>query len=145
MADTLFDKMHHINYLTAVLDALYHQASLRLGISDSAMRVLYTIHDQGESCPLSDIYKMCDISKQTVNSAIRKLEKEDILYLEQHLGRTKRVVLTDKGKKYVTETAARLFEAETLAFAAWTEEEIATHIRLMEKYVDSFREQIGKL
>lgn len=140
-----FEKLHRINYLTAETDALYHQASLRLGISDSAMRALYTIYDNGESCMLSDIYKQSGISKQTVNSAIRKLEDDEILYLEHCGGRGKKVFLTEKGKLYIQETAARLCEAECNAFASWTEEEIDMYIRFMEKYVRSFRDQVQRI
>lgn len=40
---------------------------------------------------LSDIYKKSGISKQTVNSAIRSLEADGILYLEQYNGRAKKL------------------------------------------------------
>ena len=145
MEKSICSKIHRINYLNAELNALYHHASLKLGLTDSAAMVLYTIYDNGENCLLSDIYKQSGVSKQTVNSAIRKLEKERIIYLEQHSGRTKKVVLTDTGKEYVQKTVARLFDAEAAAFASWTEEEINAHIGFMEKYIDSFREQIEKL
>lgn len=140
-----FEKLHRINYLTAETDALYHQASRKLGISDSAMRALYTIYDNGESCMLSDIYKQSGISKQTVNSAIRKLEDDEILYLENCGGRGKKVFLTEKGKLYIQQTAARLYEAECNALASWTEEEIDLYIRFMEKYVRSFRDQVQRI
>ena len=145
MEKRICSKIHRINYLNAELNALYHHASLKLGLTDSAAMVLYTIYDNGENCLLSDIYKQSGVSKQTVNSAIRKLEKERIIYLEQNSGRTKKVVLTDTGKEYVQKTVARLFDAEAAAFASWTEEEINAHIGFMEKYIDSFREQIEKL
>jgi transcriptional regulator, MarR family len=145
MEKRICSKIHRINYLNAELNALYHHASLKLGLTDSAAMVLYTIYDNGENCLLSDIYKQSGVSKQTVNSAIRKLEKERIIYLEQHSGRTKKVVLTDTGKEYVQKTVARLFDAEAAAFASWTEEEINAHIGFMEKYIDSFREQIEEL
>lgn len=145
MKKNTLERLHHINYLVAETNALYHQASFKLGISDSVMHALYTIYDSKNSCLLSDIYKQSGISKQTVNSAIRKLEKEEILYLEQDTGRGKRIYLTDKGKNYVEKTVARLFTAEYEAFATWTEEEINTHIHLMEKYVDSFQCQVKKL
>lgn len=92
MAQDIFEQIHRINYLTAEMDALYHQASLKIGLADSAMRVLYAIYDNGEWCMLSDIYKQSGISKQTVNSAIRKLEDEDILYLETFKGKLKKVI-----------------------------------------------------
>ncbi len=137
--------MHRINYLNAELNALYHHASLKLGLTDSASIVLYTIYDNGEDCLLSDIYKQSGVSKQTVNSAIRNLEKKHIIYLEQHSGRAKKVILTDTGKEYVQKTIARLFDAEVATLASWTGEEINAHIEFMEKYIHSFREQIEKL
>ncbi len=145
MKNKICSSIHRINYLNAELDALYHHASLKLGLTDSASIVLYTIYDNGENCLLSDIYKQSGVSKQTVNSAIRNLEKKHIIYLEQHSGRAKKVVLTETGKEYVQKTTARLFDAETAAFSSWTEEEINAHIGYMEKYIDSFRKQIEKL
>lgn len=139
------EKLHRINYLGAEMEALYHQASLRLGISDSAMRALYTVYDNGGTCLLSDIYKQSGISKQTVNSAIRKLESDEILYLEQETGRGKRVHLTDKGKDYVEKNVARLYAAEIEIFASWSEEEIDSYIRFMEKYNELFRSQLERM
>ena len=139
------NEIHRINYLTSEMEALYHQASLKLGITDSVSIVLYTIYDEGDMCLLSDVYKKSGISKQTVNSAIRSLEADNILYLEQHTGRAKKIILTDKGKDYVQKTVARLYEAEVRAFDTWPEEEINNYIRLMEKYADCIRQQIDKL
>lgn len=137
--------IHQINYLTSEMEALYHQASLKLGITDSVSIVLYTIYDTGEDCLLSDIYKKSGISKQTVNSAIRGLEADGILFLEQHTGRSKRIVLTEKGKQYMKKTVEKLYEAEVRALESWSKEEINSYIHLMKKYVDCFRKEIGTL
>lgn len=145
MKKKALEKLHRINYLGAEMDALYHQASLRLGVSDSVMRALYTVYDNGGTCLLSDIYKQSGISKQTVNSAIRRLESEEILYLEQENGRGKRVHLTEKGKDYVEKNVARLYAAECEIFASWTEEEIDSYICFMEKYNEMFRQQLEQM
>ena len=84
------NEIHRINYLTSEMDSIYHQASLRLGISDSVSIILYTIQDKGESCLLSDVYKSSGVSRQTVNSAIRRLEADGVLYLEPYAGRAKK-------------------------------------------------------
>ena len=94
---------------------------------------------------LSDIYKKSGISKQTVNSAIRRLEDEGILYLEQHTGRSKKIILTEMGNEYINKTVAKLYEAEVQAFESWTKEEINTYVNLMEKYKDCFRKKINAL
>lgn len=145
MKKSTFEKLHRINYLGAEMEALYHQANQKLGISDTAMRALYTVYDNGGTCLLSDIYKQSGISKQTVNSAMRKLESDAILYLEQEDGRGKRVRLTEKGKRFVEQTAARLYAAECEVFSDWSEEEIDTYIHFMEKFNDMFRGQIDRM
>lgn len=137
--------IRRINFLSTEMDALYHQSSLKLGISDSVSIVLYAMYDAGGECLLSHIYKQSGISKQTINSAIRKLEAEGIVRLTQHDGRAKKAALTGEGKAYAQKTAARLRQAEMDAFDAWTEEEIHSYIRLMEKYTDCFRRQIETL
>ena len=53
--------INKINYMCFEVEALYHQASLKLGISDSVSIVLYTVYDVGERCLLSDIYKKTGI------------------------------------------------------------------------------------
>ena len=139
------NEIHRINYLTSEMDSIYHQASLRLGISDSVSIILYTIQDKGESYLLSDVYKSSGVSRQTVNSAIRRLEADGVLYLEPYAGRAKKIVLTDKGRDYIRQTVARLLEAEIRAFDGWSEDEIKTHIGLMEKYTESLLRQIHQL
>lgn len=139
------DEIHRINYLTAEMESLYHLSSLRLGITDSVSIVLYSLYDAGNECLLSDIYKNSGIRKQTVNSAIRGLEADGMLYLEQHNGRAKKVLLTEKGVEYAQRTVARLYQAEMDAFDSWSEEEIGSYLHLLEKYLDCFRSQIERL
>lgn len=145
MKKKYINEIHRINYLTTEMQSLYHQSSLKFGITDSVSIVLYSIYDLGNECLLSDVYKNSGISKQTINSAIRGLEADGVLYLEQYNGRSKKIILTAKGKEYVQKTAARLFQAEMDAFDSWTDDEISTYIHLMEKYADCFRQQIDNL
>ena len=145
MLNKLHDKIYRINCITEDIDSLYHQAAVKLGVSDSVLFVLYMIYVNGEKCLLYDIYKSSGISKQTINSAIRKLENEKIVYLEKHNGKTKMVCLTETGKSYASQTAAKLLETEGNAFRDWSEEEIDTYLRLIEKHNISLRKQIENL
>lgn len=139
------EQIHRVNCLTNDLNGLYHQAALKFGMSDSSLFVLYMLYNKGDNCLLNDICKESGISKQTINSALRKLESDGILYLEQDKGRAKRVRLTEEGKKYVMQTGARLLEAECHAFDDWSDEEVEQYLKLMEKYNTSFSVQIEKL
>lgn len=88
------------NHLQCEMSVVYHEMSLSVGQSDSVIQILYTICDSGgESCLLHDICNLTGLPKQTINSAIRKLEQEHILYLESTGSRNKRVILTEKGKQ----------------------------------------------
>lgn len=141
----LKEKIHRINCLTAGIDSLYHQAAVKLGVSDSVLFVLYMLCTNDGSCLLSEIIQSSGISKQTFNSAIRKLESENIVYLEKHIGKSKMVCLTEKGKEYVQHNALPLIEAERQALSDWDEEELDTYLRLIEKYDCSFRREVKKL
>lgn len=140
-----YDKVHKVNCLSHDMDALYHQAARKLGVSDSVLCILYMIYEKGDGCLLYDICTQSGISKQTINSAIRKLEQDAILFLEQDKGKTKRVRLTEKGKEFVKQTATRLVEAECNAFREWKDEEFELYLKLMRKYNTAFRVEIEKI
>ena len=145
MSHPLHDPVFRINCLMEDIDSLYHQAAFKLGVSDSVLFILYMVHTHGGTCLLHDIYRLSGISKQTINSAIRKLEHEGIVYLEKHNGKEKMVCLTEKGQSYANQTAAKLLESEYHAFYDWSEEEIGTYLRLIEKHSLSLRKQIEAL
>lgn len=145
MSQDYRELMYRMNCLASDLDAIYHQAAQKLGLSDSVMFILYLLDDHDGKCPLNDIRKATSISKQTLNSAIRKLEKDEMIYLEQIGGRAKIVCFTDKGMDYAKNTVRRLYNAERSVFADWNEEEANQYLYLMEKYNKDFREQIEKM
>ena len=92
--------LKRLNHLQCEMSAVYHEMSLSVGQSDSVIQILYTICDSGgESCLLHDICNLTGLPKQTINSAIRKLEDEDIVFLEAANAKNKRVFLTQKGKQ----------------------------------------------
>ncbi len=131
------------SYLTSEIDAAYHEAARRLGLSDSAMRILYTICLHGSDCPLSDIVSLTGISKQTVNSALRKLE--DAGAVETVGKKTKRVYLTAEGKCLAQNTALRVMKIEDEVFAAWSDTEVVRYVALTEKFLSDFKEKIKGL
>ena len=76
MTSNYSDMMYRMNCLASDLDSLYHQAAQKIGVSDSVMFVLYSLYENQGRILLNDIRKITGISKQTLNSAIRKLENE---------------------------------------------------------------------
>ena len=136
--------MRRFNYLVGEIDSLYHEAALKLGISDSAFAVLYAVCNEG-NCGISDVCRLTGVSKQTVNSALRKLESDGVIILEALDGKKKRIALTAKGSRLMKKTAAKIVEAENRVFGAWTEKERSEYLRLTERYLIDFRNEIDKL
>lgn len=142
MSQYMTEELRRFNLLTSEIDALYHEAALKIGLSDSAMKILYTICIHGDSCLLGDICRLSGTSKQTINSSIRKLEGDGIVYLAAHSGRKKMVCLTNQGKVMVAHTVAPLIEIENQIFASWTKEEQEQYIALTKRYLAVFRQKI---
>lgn len=136
-------QMKRFNLLMSEMDTAYHDAALKLGMSDSVMLILYTLCSCGGECMLGDITS--GASKQTINSALRKLEAEGIVYLEAFEGRKKKVYLTEKGKQIVKKTVFRVIEAENEIFASWSDEERSIYIDLTQRYLADFKEKVKKL
>lgn len=134
-------ELKRYNHLMKEIDAAYHAMSLKLGLSDSAMVILYTICENGSSCLLQDICQNSGISKQTINSALRKLEADGVLYLEPAGTKNKRVCLTDKGKQLAKHTALKIIETENEIFSSWTKEDVEKYLTLTERYLHAFREK----
>lgn len=132
-----------ISYLTGEIDAAYHEAARRLGLSDSAMSILYTICLNGDNCPLSDIVSLSGISKQTINSALRKLEEASVV--ETRGGKKKQVYLTEAGKALAQNSVRRVLNIENEIFESWTDAELEGYIALTEKYLLAFKEKIKEL
>lgn len=145
MEKKLCNKIYQINYLIEDIDSLYHQAALKLGVSDSVMSVLYMLYTSHGERMLNDIYKLSGISKQTINSAIRKLEKDGLIYLEHYNGKSKRICFTEEGKIYADQTVSRIFQAECSVFNEWTDEEVDLYLKFIQRYNASFRNEINKL
>ena len=82
MEKSSLSSLKRYNHLVGEIDAVYHEASLKLGMSDSVSKILYTICNVGSSCLLHDICKQTGLSKQTVHSAIRNLEAKEMVTLE---------------------------------------------------------------
>lgn len=144
MKEVLRPEMMKINSLLGETGAVYHEAAVKLGIPDSAMVILYLLSANGGVCAVSE-FGRSGLSKQTANSALRKLEAEGNVVLESAGGLRKNVRLTASGKKLAKKTALRVIAIENAIFDSWNEDDINKYIELNQKYLDQIREKIQKL
>lgn len=138
-------QMNRINHLTEEIGSLYHAAAVKLRLSDSALAILYTLSTKNGECSITDICFTTGMSKQTVNSALRKLEREEIIILKAIDGRKKTVALTQKGSALAEKTAYKLIEAENNAISGWSEGEVSEYLRLLQKFHTSLRNEVNKM
>lgn len=136
------DKLHRYNLLLSEMDAAYHMAAVRCDLSDSVMRILYAICTQGDSCSLSQICQSVGMSKQTLNSALRRMETQELVYLENETPRRKRVFLTQKGKVLAQQTAQRMMKIENDIFRGWDEGEWEMYFHLTQRFAQELKEKI---
>ena len=141
----LTEEMRSINYLLSEIDEAYHEAGQRLGLPDSAIQILYILCSQDGACLLRDICRQSGTSKQTINSALRKLEAEDLVYGESFRGKQKMVCLTEQGRHRAERTVVRLMAAENSVLSTWSEQELALYLSLTQRYLTSFKEKIKEL
>ena len=139
--------MHYLKagqytYLAGEINALYHEAAVKMGISDSVQNILYVLCEKNGRCLQSEVSKLTGISRQTINSAIRNLEKDGMVYLEQGKGRNTILCLTEKGEKFAEEKMYPLYEAENKIWNEWTPEEQQQYLVLTEKYRDGLRKYL---
>ncbi len=81
------------------------------------------------------------MNKQTINSALRKLEADDVLYLEMAGGKKKLVRLTEKGKILAQRTAGRILAAEDEIFASWPQADVQKYLELTEAFMLALKEK----
>lgn len=132
--------MASFNFLISQIDVVYHEVALKLGITDSAMLILYALCSNNGECMLGDI--ISGASKQTINSALRKLEVDKIIYLKTFSGRKKKVYLTEKGKALVKDTVLRVIKVENDIFSSWSDEERDIYIGLTQRYLRDFKRKV---
>lgn len=137
--------LKRLNLLTSEIAGVFHDVAVSMGLSDSAMHILYTVSFQGDSCPLGDIIRLTGISKQTINSSLRKLEKDHILYLRAEGPRRKVVCLTDFGKELADRTAGQMIRMENEIFASWTETDRDAYLALTGRYLNDLKEKTKEL
>lgn len=137
--------LNRINLIMAETDGVYHDAAVRLGLSDSALRILYALRTQGGSCDLSGLPQLTGLSKQTIHSALRKLVQEDTIALSAAGGRKKRLCLTEAGQNLTEQTVKKLMELENSIFDAWPERDLALFLELNQRYLTQLREKIKEL
>lgn len=136
--------LRRYNHLLQETDAVYHEMAQHWGLPDSVMGVLYTLCDAGGRCSVREVCRLGGMSKQTVNSALRRMEGDGLIYLES-AGRGKDVCLTPEGEALVQRTARRVIQAENQVFAAWPQEDVEQYLALTRRFQEALAQKAREI
>ena len=144
MKEQTKQQLENLNQQIKELAGIYHQAAVRLGISDNEFWVWYTLFVMGEEYSQQDICEIWSLPKQTVNSVVMNMVKRELIKLEVVPGTRNRKLLrlTDQGKSYGEAVVRPIFEAEYRTIARLTEQERQLCISLLGKYIRYLREEL---
>ena len=129
------------NQLLKKMDNVYDKLAKSSGISDTAFWIIYTIKNEKETYKQKDLCVMWSYSKQTINSALKKLEEQNIIKLVSvpENKKDKKIILTDYGEQIAKELIDPVNEIEKESLKQLKEANI--FIDLFKKYIETMEEK----
>ena len=147
MKDPIAAQLAAFNQLYKEMDEIYHVYAKEQGISDTVFWILYSLYENNSSYIQKELCSEWHYPPQTVNSALKSLEKQGIISLEAVPGnkKNKRVSLTEHGLTHTQRVVARLTDAERNAILSMTADERRTLLSLTEKYTEFLRRHVRRI
>ena len=128
-----------LGLLLSEIEGVYHEIAVKAGLSDSELKILYTLHAKGNHCLLSDLSKLSGISRKTIHSAVKKLASQELLTLAPYDDKSKSVYLTGDGWQMARKLVEPMAKAENAILAGWSAAERDTFLRLLDAYREGLR------
>jgi len=128
-------------------DDIYHAYAVRHGVSDSFLFLMYVFHEDGDGVTQAEIGQILNVPKQTVNSALKKMESDGLIYLNNDGKdrKKKRVFLTETGKNIMRVLIEPLIMAENRAYESIGLNKSIMMSELVGQETDALKEQIGRI
>ena len=133
------DRVKQLNKMLSELDNLYQTLLISKNLSDSEYIVMFAILALGEGCLQKDIAENGFMSKKTINSTIKKLQKEDIITLKAGKYPNMHIYLTEKGKEYIKEKVIPVIEVENTVLNSMSTDAFDILVGGYSKYIEKFR------
>lgn len=105
--------------------AVYYKLASHYGLTETMFDILYFVRENKAGYTQAQICENLYLRKQTVNSALKKLEKEGYIYLAKDAGngKNKTIHFTEKGEELARNTIDQVYEVEKRAFERLSPEE----------------------
>lgn len=113
---------------------IYRRMAKSMGLTETALWAIYTLRVEPGEITQSRMCEFLHEPKQTVNSALKKMESSGLITLESGANRrTKTIRLTEAGLRLAQKTVDRVWETETLALAQFSEEDATQMFALIRR------------
>lgn len=147
MSDTIQNQLAELNRLYQEGNDLYYKTASALGLSDSALMILYGLSRIGKPCTQKELCEAFYLKKQTLHSALGNLLKMGIVVTEPSpcSTRIKLIALTEKGRQLCERTAVPFLKGELVAFSRLSAEERDILVALTRKHKAYILEEASKL
>lgn len=147
MKETAFAQLIAFNQLHKEMDIMYHNYAKSVGLSDTAFWILYSVSEHGGTITQRELCTSWFYAPQTINSALKELEKHGIIYLELVPGskKSKQIQLTGEGQRLAKCAIEPLLEVEAASFQALGAQDASLLLSVTEKHVSILKDEIGKL
>lgn len=135
------------NKIYKEMDIVYHNYAKSCGLSDMAYWILYSIAESDDYFTQRDFCNDWFFAPQTVNSALKDLEKKDIIFLEAVPGNKKNKLIkpTENGKKFIESVIIPLIKTECDSFETLSKEECELMLSTTKKYISILRDKVSVL
>ena len=137
--------LQEFDRLNRQIDELYREIAARRGLSGSAYGILQAMLVLGEGCTQIAVCRHACLNKQTVNSSVRRMVQDGLIELRQGEGREMRMHLTAQGERVMRERVLPVERAESEVFDEMPVEDQRAILRLVNRYLDSFRRKVDEL
>ena len=136
------NKLRHINSMLSELSNIYEKLLSTKNVPEGVFIVMSSILDLGEGCLQKEISEMSYLNKKTVNSTIKKLQKEEFIELRAGKYPNMHIYLTSKGQDYMNSKIIPIIELEKNVLKYMPEREFEILVDSYKKYIDNFREHV---
>lgn len=147
MVQSILTQLTVYNQSRKETDIVYHDIAKKFCLSDTMFWLLYSLKEHGTMYTQKELCKEWSYPPQTINSAIKDLEKRGILKLATVNGnrKNKQIIMTDEGKNLIEKVIMPVMDAEQRAFERMDQQDRIAFLYMTQKHVALLKEEVNKI
>lgn len=136
------EKLRYINNMLSEISDIYQKLLLSKNVQESVFIVMSSILELGEGCLQKDIAEKSYTNKKTINSTIKKLQKDGYIELKAGKYPNMHIFLTDNGREFMSSSIVPIIELEKNVLECISERDFETLLDSHTRYISNFREHV---